>query len=104
MFENSRDTAAPAETPANRSAHPGAILPGAQQLREWVRAAQPNARLVYAHGVQWEHSSRSDVRDQVLKLQKLGLATSHFVRGRLGEPDRHLLQRSQRPYLKGMQL
>lgn len=73
-------------------------------LCEWTVWAQPNARLVYGHGAAWERCCRAELRDQVLKLQKLGLVTSHFVRGRDGEPDRHLLQRTQRPYLNGMLL
>src|SRR5205085_9400776 len=51
MFENSRNAAAPETAPAGPYAaaagHPSVTV---MQLREWIRAAQPNARLVYAHG------------------------------------------------------
>jgi hypothetical protein len=103
MSQYSAEADAPPEATAASQFHPRPQLT-CLQLKQWARTAQPNARLIYAHGVQWEHASRSEIRDQVLKLQRLGLATSHFVRGRNGGPDHHLLQRTQRPCLAGMDL
>jgi hypothetical protein len=82
----------------------GSLTRTCQQLREWTRAAQPNARLPYASGIHWQISVPPEQQFLVLRLQGLGLVTSHFVRGPVRGGEHYVLQRTQRPYVKGMQL
>jgi hypothetical protein len=74
------------------------------RLREWVKLAQPNARLTYAEGSLLTLACTPEVKELVASLAGKGMLTPHFVRGRGGEPSRYIVQRSQRPYLKGMEL
>ncbi|MEO5605579.1 MAG: hypothetical protein ABIR02_08205 [Novosphingobium sp.] len=74
------------------------------QLLDWVRAAQPNARLIYAQGVILRDCCRPALREKVAALGEAGYLTSHFVRGRGGDPSIHIVMRTQRVYLKGATL
>lgn len=110
MLHDSAETGAPAEPVAGGGAArpdagcaPGA-MPVPARIREWAKLAQPNARLIYGRGAPWMHCARSEVLGLVRALQAKGLVTSHFVRGREGQDSHHLLQRTDRPWLKGMTL
>lgn len=78
------------------------------KLIEWVKLAQPNARLTYGEGSILAYACTPMVADKVMELSTAqggkGMLTPHFVRGRNGEPSRYIVQRTQRPYLKGMEL
>jgi len=82
---------------------PGNALTAAMVL-DWMKRAQPNARLIYGWGAPWQTCAPTDVRNMVSRLQDAGLATSHFVKARGDQPAHHLLQRTKRPYLRGMKL
>lgn len=74
------------------------------RLREWVKIAQPGARLTYGEGNLLAQACAPDVKQLVMVLAGKDWLTPHFVRGRNGEPSRYIVQRSQRAYLKGMPL
>ena len=74
------------------------------RLREWVKLAQPNARLTYGEGSVLKNACIPQVAELVMSLAEKGLLTPHFVRGRDGEVSRYIVQRTQRPYIRGMDL
>ena len=77
--------------------------PNRDQIRDWVRRSQPNARLVYGHGPMAQNAAPTTC-ELVMELYRGGWLTPHFIRGRDGTPDRHIVQRTQRPFLRGMKL
>ncbi len=93
----------PAAQAARGSAHPFRS-PTLSDLREWVRQSQPNARLTYAEGGPLAEVCRFELRDKVMELADRQWLTPHFVRGRGGEPDRHIVQRTHRKFVKGTEL
>ncbi len=75
------------------------------RLREWVKIAQPNARLTYAQGsASVSQCCRPELRDLAWELAEKGYLSPHFIRGKGGEPNRHIVQRSHRKYVKGVEL
>lgn len=74
------------------------------RLRQWVEAAQPNARLVYGSGARLAEACRADVRVLVMELADKGWLTPHYVPARDGQAAQHLVQRTHRPFLKGSRL
>lgn len=85
------------------------------RLREWVIAAKPGARLIYARGPSCVLGCSAAVRDFVQRLsggcsddqgrtvEGLNLVTAHFQRGTGGE-GQYLIQRTQRPVPRGFVL
>jgi hypothetical protein len=109
MFQNKIGTAdaAPEGAVTAGGSGPAPMLRSAMtcvRLRVWVKLAQPNARLTYGEGNLLRHACIPQVADLVMALAAKGLLTPHFVRGREGEPSRYIVQRTQRPYIRGMEL
>ena len=76
-----------------------------QKLRDWVAAAQPNARLIYGEGVVLADCCAGDVRQLVMELAERGWLTPHNPRRHAGDPVKHfLVQRTHRPFLRGSKL
>ena len=71
-----------------------------QRLREWVEKAQPNARLTY-HETTAHDVPHAAVMKAVRELYERGWLTPHYVGRRRGSPGQYLVQRTQRPFLKG---
>lgn len=71
------------------------------RLKQWVEQAQPNARLVYGTGMRLAEACSIPVKELVLDLYEKGWLTPHYQKAAGGEPARHLVQRTQRPFLKG---
>ena len=81
----------------------------AARLREWVRAAQPGARLIYARGAASRISCGPQVADEVQRLGPGGadscgavrtgleLVTAHFSRDPVTREGQYLVQRTRRP-------
>lgn len=103
MDATSFSEAPPAEASAEEGARPFRS-PTLAELREWVRQAQPNARLAYARGTPLADHCRFELRDKVMELADRQWLTPHFVRGRGGEPDLHIVQRTHRKFVKGTEL
>lgn len=80
-----------------------AALPDTAQLRAWVAAAQPNARLVYGLGGVVAQSCRPRVRELVWELAEKGFVTPHRCKLANGEVGQ-IVQRTHRPLLKGERL
>lgn len=74
----------------------------AESLREWVRAAQPNARKVYGHGPNASQSCGAELFECVQALTVAGYVTAHRMK-LAGEPVQ-IVQRTHRPVLKGARL
>lgn len=74
------------------------------RLDQWVRGAQPNAQLVYGHGDMASEAAPPDLREHVMSLAAKGWVTPHFIRGRSGTPHRHIVMRTNRPFLNGSTL
>ncbi len=74
----------------------------AARLRDWVKIAQPNARMIYGYGGVVTHACTAAVAAQVRTLAALGYATSHRtkIEGRVVQ----LVMRTKKPYLKGAPL
>jgi hypothetical protein len=85
------------------------------RLREWVRNAQPRARLIYASGPSCRASCGPLVADEVARLSDgllddrgkrqpgLGLVTANFARGPDGEGI-YVVTRSAKPLGRGVVL
>lgn len=71
------------------------------RLKQWVEQAQPNARLVYGTGARLVEACSPQVKDLVMQLAEKGWLTPHYQKAANGEAARHIVQRSQRPFLKG---
>lgn len=71
------------------------------KLRDWVAAAQPNARLIYGEGPFLADACASDVKELVMALADKGWLTPHFQKAQAGHPPRYLVQRTHRPFLRG---
>ena len=81
----------------------------AARLREWVRGAQPGARLIYARGASCRLNCGPLVADEVQRLgpggadsngaQRSGLelVTAHFSRDPITLEGQYLVQRTRRP-------
>lgn len=75
------------------------------RLRDWVRSAQPGARLTYGQGANASLCCTAELRDLVWDLAQKGYLTPHTVR--LGRDDYgrsvkvQIVQRTARPVLKG---
>ncbi len=78
--------------------------PTVDRLREWVKIAQPNARMTYAEGDILAQSARADLIAKARELAEKGFLTTHFIRGRKGAPSLHIVQRTKREWKKGMAL
>ena len=71
------------------------------QLREWVRAAKPGARIVYSRGsFVGQHIDR-EVVELVRALHHGGFIRMHLSRPERGAPIDYLAIRRQRPMLAG---
>ena len=70
------------------------------RLKQWVEAAQPNARMVYGEGAGLAEACPADVKQAVMDLAERGWLTPHFQRNRGGAPQ-YIVQRTHRPFLKG---
>jgi hypothetical protein len=76
-----------------------------QKLRDWVADAQPNARLLYAEGTTLSECCASDLRVLVMDLAERGWLTPHNPRRCFGDHVKHfIVQRTNRPFLKGSKL
>lgn len=73
-------------------------------LHDWVAAAKPNARLPYARGSHVREGCSELVRREVMALYEKGWLTPHRVPGQDGAMPHHIVQRTARPFLKGMKL
>lgn len=73
-------------------------------LREWVAAAQPGARMVYGFGSNASQACSTLVREFVMELYERGFLTPHRVPAQNGNPPAHIVQRSKRKLLKGEKL
>lgn len=78
--------------------------PSLTMLHQWVRNAQPNAKLVYGQGAIALQCVAPVLRERVMELAEHGWLSPHFIRGKNGAPDRQIVMRSQRPFLKGSHL
>ena len=79
----------------------GATLQTCQQLRDWARIAQPNARAIYGHGGCASICTSKAMRELVMDLAAKGYLTPHTMR--IG-PDREkvqVVQRTARPLAQG---
>lgn len=77
------------------------------RLRQWVRAAQPNARLTYGHGPNASSCCSAELRDYVMELSRAGYVTPHRLnlKGEGGEVEPvQIVQRTHRPVLQGAEL
>lgn len=75
-----------------------------RDLRNWVREARPNARLVYGNGACASTCCSKPLRELVMDLAARGYVTPHTIR--LGAERRkvQVIQRTARPVLKGAML
>lgn len=74
------------------------------RLNAWVERAQPNAKLTYGEGINASQCVPEDLRERARELSQRGWLTTHFVRGRDGAPNRQVVMRTNRPFLKGSKL
>lgn len=73
-------------------------------LHEWVAGAKPNARLTYARGSHVREGCSELVRRAVFDLYEKGWLTPHRIAASEGGAPHHIVQRTARPFLKGMKL
>lgn len=91
-------------SPAQQS-HPALLLssfkapPRCGQVRDWVRDAQPGARLIYSVGYALKQWCPNDLRELVGSLNDKGFVTAHFTR--VGAEGVYLIQRTSRPVKRG---
>lgn len=71
------------------------------QLREWVRGAQANARIVYAHGACASTCCPATLRELVRELARKGYLTAHTAAVGEAGVKVQIVQRTARPILKG---
>ena len=86
---------------------PGAPPPhsmDARRLRDWVRAAKPGARIVYARGACLDLSAAPGVAELARDLAAAELVRLHLKRPARGAPIDYLMIRCRRPMPKGMAL
>lgn len=101
------DHSAEIDSPPGKTAADSAarfVSPTCGRLREWVKIAQPGARLTYAQGVPLANVCRSELRELVWELHQKGYLTPHCVKGTGGEASIHIVQRTHRQWLKGAAL
>lgn len=72
------------------------------ELRQWVRTAQPNARLIYGHGSNASQCCGAKLRELVWELSEKGYVTPHGTK--LGGAKVQIVMRTHRPVLKGATL
>lgn len=73
-------------------------------LREWVRGAQPGARLEYARGTVLAEVCERTLRELVMKLAEAGYLSPHRSRDPESRSFVHIVVRGSRPVLKGAAL
>lgn len=81
-------------------------MPTIAELTRWVAEARPGARLIYGRGFSAVAAAGHQMRDKVQALHALGLVTPHVTRDRSGDGPSlvYLVQRTRKPFVRGMKL